>query len=321
MNKYDATVAILTFNGEEFMSDLLKAVFSQKTSKKIEVLVIDSGSHDATLDIVKQFPQVRLHQIPNKEFGHGKTRNLAVEMAKGEFVFFLTQDAVPSHDKWLDCMLEPFAMSDSVGCVFGKQIPRPDCFATLKREVVSVFNSLGPDSSVVIHRQTELTERLGLTLTFFSDVNSAVRKSIISKVPFRDVNYAEDQALGIDMLNAGYLKAYAPLGSVYHSHNYPLPKYFKRKFDESVGLREATGQVPMAGYRELFIGSIKSTLRDYTFIAHDKDFGVLRKLHDFALAPFYNFLYRLAIRAAANEEVAAKKRHKYSLEASARRKS
>ena len=123
------------------------------------------------------------------------------------------------------------------------------------------------------------------------------------------------------MLKAGYVKAYAPLGSVIHSHNYPLRQYFKRKFDESVGLRNSTGQTPMAGRRELFVGSFKATIADYKFIIRDKDYSFLRKLHDFALAPFYNVLLRLAIRAAANEKNATKKHEKYSLEAAARRKS
>ncbi|MGC1176995.1 MAG: glycosyltransferase family 2 protein [Candidatus Saccharimonadales bacterium] len=318
--KYDATVALLTFNGELYLEELLKAVFNQKTDKKYEVLVIDSGSTDRTLEIVSKFPEVRLHQIPNTEFGHGKTRNLAVEMAKGDFVLFLTQDAVPSYEKWLDYMIEPFSIGDTVSCVFGKQIPRPDCFATLKREVATVFKSLGSDGSIVLHRQTKLTDRLGITNTFFSDANSAVRKSTMRKIPFRDLNYAEDQALGIDMLAAGYIKAYAPLGSVNHSHNYPLRQYFKRKFDESVGLRNSTGQTPMAGRKELVIGSFKATLQDYRFILRDKDYSFVRKLHDFALAPFYNILLRVAIRAAANEKEAAKKHEKYSLEAAARRK-
>lgn len=319
--KYDATVALLTFNGEEFLEELLTAVFAQKTKKKFEVLVIDSGSKDRTLEVIDTFPKVRLHKIPNSEFGHGKTRNLAVELAESEFVLFLTQDAVPSYDGWLDSMIEPFYISDKVGCVFGKQIPRPDCFATLKREVATVFASFGGDGAIVLHRQTKLTDDLGLTNTFFSDANSAVRKSTMQSVPFRDLNYAEDQALGIDMLAAGHIKAYAPLGSVNHSHNYALKQYFKRKFDESVGLRQSVGHTPRAGYRELFIGSFKSTLSDYRFIFRDKDYGVVRKMHDFALSPLYNVALRLAIRAAADENKAAKKHKKYSLEAAARRKS
>lgn len=319
MAKLDATVVIPTFNGEEYIRDLLQAVFSQTTDLKYEVLVIDSGSADRTLEIIGQFPKVRLHTIPNREFGHGKTRNLGAEMSDSEFVLYLTDDAVPASDSWLDSMIEPFGLNPKVGCVFGKQIPRAHCFVTLKREVAQVFKSFGDDGSVSLQRRNDITDRLGINNNFMSDVNSAIRKSIWEKIKFQDVNYAEDQLLGIDMLKHGYIKAYAPLGSVNHSHDYPLRTYFKRKFDEYVGLRKSTGYTAQTDARELLIGPLKATLQDWLFLLRDKDFGFFEKMHDFFLAPAYNFALRLAIRKAArsltDEEI-----NRHSLEFAARKK-
>ena len=315
----DVTIVIPTYNGEEFMDELLTAIRGQKSRYSYETLVIDSGSSDATIDIVGKFPEVRLHRIPNTEFGHGKTRNLGAQMADSTFVVYLTQDAVPSHDQWLEYMIEPFSISDKVGCVFGRQIPRPHCFLTLKREVAQVFKSFGDDGSIALQRKSDLTAALGITNNFLSDVNSAVRKSIWQEIPFQDVNYSEDQALGIDMLNAGYYKAYSPLGSVMHSHDYPLQKYFKRKFDEYVGLRKSTGYVAQASVRELVVGSTKATLQDYMYLLRDREFTPGEKVHDFFLAPFYNIATRRAIRKAArsltDEDI-----RKHSLEAAARAK-
>ena len=147
------TIAILSFNGEEFFDELLSAVTNQKTDLQKEVLVIDSGSRDKTVEIAKKYSEVRLHEIPNSEFGHGKTRNLAVEMARGEFVLFLTQDAVPSHPGWLDSMIEPFSIDEKVAAVFGRQIPREHCFVTLKREVDQVFQSFGDAGSIAMKRE------------------------------------------------------------------------------------------------------------------------------------------------------------------------
>jgi rhamnosyltransferase len=319
MSKFDVTISIPSFNGEEFIRQVLEAIFAQKTELDYEVLVIDSGSNERTLEIIRGFPKVRLHQIPNKEFGHGRTRNLAASMADSEFVVYLTDDSVPSHDKWLDYMIEPFSIDKNIGCVFGKQIPRPHCFVTLKREVTQVFKSFGDDGSISLQRKTELTEQLGITNNFMSDVNSAIRKSIWEKVNFQDVNYAEDQLMGIDMLNAGYIKAYSPLGSVYHSHDYPLTKYFKRKFDEYVGLRKTTGFVAQANLKELVIGSAKATIQDYIFILRDKEFNFAEKLHDFCLAPAYNVILRLAIRKAARS-LTEEAIQKHSLEYQARKK-
>lgn len=315
MKKIDVTVAIPVLNGEEFLDDLLRAVNTQRTKYTYEILVIDSGSTDRSLEIIDKHKHVRLHKIPNTEFGHGKTRNLAVRLAEGDYVLFLTQDAVPAHDRWLDYMVEPFTLSDKVICVLGKQIPRADCFATLKREIFDVFRSFGGDDAVVLHRKTEVHKGMVIANTFLSDANSAVRKSVVAKeVPFRDVNYAEDQCMGIDTLNAGLVKAYAPLGGVFHSHNYRLGKYYRRKFDEAVGLRENTGLTLMAGRKELVIGSMKATLHDWRFIMRDKDYSFFRKIHDMFWSPFYNVANRRAIRLAANKKVSAQKREKLSLE-------
>lgn len=310
-----------TFNAEDFLEDLLSAVARQKTRRDVEVLIIDSGSSDRTLEVVARHRKARLHQISNSEFGHGKTRNLGAEMADGEYVLYLTQDAVPAHEHWLEAMVEPFELSDKVGCVVGKQIPLPDAPVTIKREVVSVFRGLGPDDSISLQRQNKITQELDLVNTFMSNTNSAVRKDLMAKIPFRDVNYAEDQGLGIDILKAGYYKAYSPLGAVIHSHNYRVREYFRRKFDEYVGLRQTTGHTARAGMRELVLGSGKATLRDWAFLIRDKDYDFLQKLSNFLKSPFYNIGLRLAIRAAGNRKISAKMHQKLSLEARNRKKS
>lgn len=316
----DATIAVLTYNAEEYLEEQLRQINKQETQRKFEVLIIDSGSTDKTLDIIAKHPEVKLHQIPNSEFGHGKTRNLAAKLAKGKYILYLTHDAIPATSRWLDCMIEPFEISEKVGCVVGKQIPHANAPATIKREVSVVFDSLGPADGITLHRKNRATEELGLVNTFMSNTNSAVRKHLHEKIPFRDVNYAEDQGLGIDMLNAGYYKAYAPLGAVNHSHDYGVKEYFHRKYDEYVGLRATTGYKATAGLRELVLGSAKATLRDWIFIAKDQQYGVLQKIKNLITSPFYNFGLRLAIRAASNQKLSSKRHQNLSLESRLRNK-
>jgi rhamnosyltransferase len=317
--KNTVTVVIPTFNAEDFIEDLLKAVFVQKTEREVDILVIDSGSRDKTIEIIQKHPKARLHQIPNSEFGHGKTRNLAVDMAKGEYVLFLTHDAIPAAPYWLESMVEPFELSDKVGCVVGKQIPHADAPAPIKREVHIVFRGLGPDDSITLHRKNEATEKFNLVNTFMSNTNSAVRKDLHKKIPFRDVNYAEDQGLGIDMLEAGYYKAYAPLGAVDHSHDYGAREYFKRKFDEYLGLRRTTGYIARAGYKELLWGSSKATLQDWIFIVRDKHYSFGQKFVNFVKSPLYNINLRRAIRSASQEKITSKMQAKFSLESQMRK--
>ena len=60
-------------------------------------------------------------------------------------------------------------------------------------------------------------------------------------MPFREVPYAEDRVLAIDMLRAGYAKAFVPAAAVWHSHDYTTLEQLRRCFDEWRGLREVYG--------------------------------------------------------------------------------
>lgn len=316
-----ATICIPTFNAEEFLEDLLKSVFEQEVNFRYEVLVIDSGSKDSTLKIINQFPEVRLHPIKNSEFGHGKTRNLGARLAKGEFIVYLTQDAVPAHKYWLEYMIEPFYLNKKVFSVLGKQIPRPDCIVAVKREVTAVFRDLGPDHSLMVHRAKHLSDNSTFPhpLTFLSNANSAVRRSyLLNKIKFRNVNYSEDQALGIDTLSAGYLKVYTPFGSVMHSHDYKLKKYFHRKFDEFIGIQEGTGitqgkKSSLSYLKEFFI----STFQDYIFIFKDREYSLKRKIYNLFWSPIYNIAREYAHHLALGDSL---NKDRYSLESRERKK-
>ncbi len=321
--KITATIAIPTYNGEQYLRELLTAVFSQVFSEPYEVLVIDSGSKDRTLEIIADFPKVRLHSIPNSEFGHGRTRNLAAQMASGEFMVYLSHDAVPSHDRWLEYMLEPFALNDKVACVFGKQIPRAHSDATTKREVSSVFNSLGPDHSISINRKGSLLsgKEYGPFLTFFSDVNSAVRRDfLLHEIPYRDVAYSEDQLLGKDVLFKGYLKAYTPLGSVFHSNEYSLGDYFYRKHDEHMGIFNTLGVLPLPGILPHIRLAATNTFRDFIFTLKDKDYGLKRKLYNIMTCWYRNVGREYGAYLVAQESHRNKIGSKYSLEARVKQK-
>lgn len=288
------SVFVPTYNGEKYLEELIRSVLQQKLPNgyELEFLITDSGSSDRTVEIINGFrDDIQLQQIPNTEFGHGKTRQQAAEIASGEYILFLSQDATPHSDRWIINMLEPFFVSDKIGCVFGRQIPRPSSVPTIKREVATVFAGIGSPDQIMIHREKSLVDgTISATRnTFFSDVNSAIRKDLVKTVPFRDVKYAEDQALADDMLSAGYLKAYAPLGAVWHSNEYTAKEYYHRKFDEYIGLQEGTGTKLSMSLRELLFGWIRPTLADWKFTRHDSEYNKRAKLKFSVLAPIYNF--------------------------------
>jgi rhamnosyltransferase len=319
----DITIFIPTFNAGMYLKEILKAIYKQQIDKVFEVLIIDSGSTDDTLDIIERFPEVRLHKIPNSEYGHGKTRQLAARMAEGDIVVYLSHDATPSHKRWLYEITKPFEISDKIVGVMGKQIPRQKCIPMMKYDINSIFRKFGPDFGTTLFYKDTFIENQAVydTVRFYSDVNSAARKSVLlGSVPFRDVAYAEDQLFGEDVLEAGLIKVYAPRGSVIHSNELKLAEYNKRVFDEVYGLRKGGALIAVPSRFELLSGTTKGILRDSVRISLDKKYTFKRKLYWLAVNPLFHLQkwrgYGHALKADISETTIKNK----SLEHSRRNK-
>ena len=308
----DATIVIPTLNGETYLETILNALDGQVFDGEFEVLVIDSGSSDRTLDIVRAHGGVRLHEIPNSEFGHGTTRNLGARLAHGRSIAYLTQDAVPSNAHWLreiTAPLDPQGL-DAVA-VMGKQVPRSRCFPLLKYEIQGVFARFGLDCGTTVFARGEgqRTPAELDALSFYSDVNSATRRDLLLNViPYRDLPYSEDMAFGRDVIDAGYRKVYAPQACVEHSNDLSLREYGKRIFDETIARRRVGQVVPRIGRVRQVLYTGYGTLRDSGRILRDGDYGVGRKLYWLIVNPAFHLVkwqsYYRSIRTGLDDSAA-----------------
>ena len=289
--EFDATVVILTYNGEQHLEEILNAVHAQRYGGTFETLVIDSGSTDSTLDIIAKNPWVRLHQIPNSEFGHRKTRNLGAHLAKGRYVVYLTHDATPASDRWLHEITAPFDISERIVAVMGSQVPRADAFPLLRYDVKNTFASFGPMHGTTLFYDDDFIQDEGVrnAVTFYSDVNSAARRSVLTgEIPYRDVSYAEDQLLGRDVIDAGYIKAYAPRAVVWHSNEMTILEYDDRMFEETQGLREVGIDVALPSIPTVAKLVVGGVLRDAVRLVRDREVTTKRKLHGLLVNPAYH---------------------------------
>ncbi len=226
-------IVIPTKDGMPLADEVFRAAAAQGAD---ELLVIDSGSTDGTVAAARAAGAAVL-EIDPATFGHGRTRNLAVQRVEAEIVCFLTQDATPLPG-WLDAYVAAFAVDERVAAAFGPHVPRPDTSPMIARELIDFFGPFSPDGRV--HVQRRLDEP-GWNPGFLSNANAAYRRSVLLELPFRDVAYAEDQAFARDALAAGWLKAYQPQAAALHAHDYPWLQFMRRYFDEYRGLHETTG--------------------------------------------------------------------------------
>jgi len=227
------TVALPVLDGGPRLGEVLAAVRAQEVDRPVELLVIDSGSTDGSPAIARSHG-ARVVEIPPAEFSHGGTRNRLMELAAGDHVAFLTQDAVPAGHGWLAALLGGFALADDVALVTGPYLPRPDASPMVRRELRDYFATFGG-------ARVDRGAAGAGPATFFSSANGAVARWAWERVPFRPLPYAEDQQLARDVLAAGLAKAYVPEAAVVHSHDHPPLRALRRYFDDFRALAEVHG--------------------------------------------------------------------------------
>jgi GT2 family glycosyltransferase len=250
----EVTVTIPVRDGGELFAEVLSALSAQTVAH--ELVVCDSASQDGSRRLALAHG-ARVLDIAPERFSHGGTRNLLMQEAVGAHVALLTQDSLPADEHWLERLLEGFSLGRDVALVYGPYRPRPQASPAVRMELEAWFRSLSPQGGTQVERLDEM-ERAALPAVeligrrgFFSDANACIARAAWERIPFRDVPYAEDRVLAIDMLRAGYAKAFVPRAAVIHSHTYTTSQQLRRSFDEWRGLREVYGWREPASPRHL----------------------------------------------------------------------
>ena len=223
-------------NGERYLEEVLAAIGREGPD---EVLVIDSGSRDRSVEIARH-AGVEVLSIEPSQFGHGRTRNLGAERTAGELICFLTQDATPCPG-WLAAYGEAFALKADVGVAYGPHLPRSDTSPMIARELTEFFAGFSENGEPCLQRAGDPP--------FLSNVNACYARSCWEEIRFRDLPYAEDQAFSADMLARGWSKVYHPRAAVLHAHDYPFAEFMRRYFEEYRGLHSSIGHVERIGVR------------------------------------------------------------------------
>lgn len=212
------SIVIPVKNGEATIGACLKGIFEQTLISQTEVIVIDSGSTDKTLEIIKKYP-LKLYQIPPEEFGHGKTRNYGASLAQGKFIQMTVQDAKPATNNWLEIMLSNFD-DDQVVAVSGKQaVPHEKDKNPLQwhRPISKAKPTTVQFKKGEFEKLNPKEQRQNCSL---DDVNAMYRKSYFIANPFDEVEFGEDMMWAKKALLNQQTIVYDMRSMVWHYHHY-----------------------------------------------------------------------------------------------------
>jgi rhamnosyltransferase len=231
------SIVMLVKNEKENLKKSIPILLAQQFKEKYEIVIIDSGSTDGSIDYINENigkGGIRLFRIEPEQFHHAKTRNIGVDLSYGKFVAFLQGDAIPKNEYWLHHLVKPLLnwKNNTVVASYSKQVPKGN--ANINNICRVSFNY--GDKPIVKGLRDNLSAK---ELYFYSTASCAINKCLVALPFFNEtICFAEDVSLSYRIINAGMNIAYCPQSIVFHSHNYTYLEVFQRYFDYGISFRK-----------------------------------------------------------------------------------
>ena len=219
------SVVIRSYNEERHIARLLVGILNQSVAGA-EIILVDSGSTDATLAIAARYPVQILHIDP-AAFSFGRSLNVGCRAAHGEFVVIASAHVYPVYRDWLERLLAPF-VDERVAAVYGKQ--RGD--STTRFSKHQIFRHWFPEVSAPQPASP-----------FCSNANAAIRRGFwLRRAYDEDLPALEDVEWATWALAQGYRLAYQAEAEVIHIHDESPRAVFNRYRREAMALKRIQPQ-------------------------------------------------------------------------------
>ena len=265
------SVVIPTLNAGVEFALMLRKLRSQKSIRDIEIVIVDSGSKDATVQVALDFGATVVEILP-AEFTHSHARNLGADHANGDFVLFMVQDAYPIGSYWMYGMLR-FLLDHAdqkLAAVSCSEYSRSDSDMMYDSMINTHYRFLGcldydrigefsGDDHMALRSRGQL-----------SDVSCLISRECFQQYRYRG-NYAEDLDLGIRLIKSGMKVGMLASVKVIHSHNRPAYYYLKRSFVDViflVGLFDDFTFPPCQSLHGLIAGIVSTAGHTSRWLSH-----------------------------------------------------
>ena len=253
-------MVIRCFNEERLIGRLLDGIAAQ-TAPPDQIVIVDSGSTDRTLDIARRHP-VEVHPIDPAEFSFGRSLNRGIAATTGELVVMASAHTYPVYDTWLEHLTRPFE-DPTIALAYGRQVGGP----TTPYSESQILATWFPATSHA--RQGH---------PFANNANAAIRRSEWEQVPYdEELTGLEDLAWAAAAQARGLGIAYVAEAPVVHLHDERFSQTRNRYRREAIAHRRIF-EDPRMGRLEAVRLFATNVATDYVHAMRDR--VLLRNLAD-----------------------------------------
>lgn len=232
----DVTVSVIipTKNAGEEFEHLMAVLRQQEGLKRVEIVVVDSGSSDATVEIARAWG-AKVVEIAPEKFSHSYARNLGAENAAGRYLFFTVQDALPPSPRFFHNLFGVLKGNEVVA-VSCAEFPREDSDLFYNVLAWNHYRFLGVGQGDRILSMPEQEDHISLRQNGqLSDIACLIAKKIFMKYRYRN-DYAEDLDLGLRLIKDGHKLALLSSLRMIHSHDRSAYYFLKRGYVDNIFL-------------------------------------------------------------------------------------
>lgn len=232
LNLSDANVSVVirTLNEAKHLDELLQGIHDQQTDGlSVEVVLVDSGSTDGTLEIAEKHG-CKIHHITRAEFSFGRSLNMGCEVSDGDVLIITSGHCVPCDAHWIRRMCDPI-LDGVADYTYGRQYGGDESYYSETR----IFAKYFPETSQMPQKGY-----------FCNNANSAISYPAWKKYRFdEDLTGLEDMELAKRLVADGGKVAYVADAGVYHFHNESWNQVRTRFEREAIALQAIKPNVHM----------------------------------------------------------------------------
>lgn len=217
----EVSIIIRTLNEDKYINHLLESIH-QQTYNNFEIINVDSGSTDKTLNISERF-KCKIITIKPEDFTFGYALNKGIEQSRGKFIVIISAHTKPKNKFWLENLICPLRES-KIAMVYGKQEGSKDSNIGEFKDLERTFGN----------KRKEISKKN----IYANNANSAIQKTLWENHKFNEIlTGQEDVEWAKYWLEKGYKVIYEPKSSIFHYHKEKLTKVRNRYYREALAYK------------------------------------------------------------------------------------